>query len=59
MYPYVYAMFGATCKVGQLVFIYIFGSIGTHLNDDREDKYWDRFDYFLLSFSFFDPKVNN
>jgi hypothetical protein len=36
---------------------YIFGSIGTHLNDDCEEKIWDRFDSFLLSFSFLDSKV--
>ena len=37
-------MFGATCKVGQLDNQYIFGSVGTHLNDDYEEKNWDRFD---------------
>ena len=38
---------------------YIFSSIGTHLNDNCEEKNWDHFDSFLLSFSFLDPRVNN
>ena len=45
-------------KLGNWYSIHInFGSIGIHLNDDCEEKIWDHFDSFLLSFSFLDPKV--
>ena len=53
-------MFGATCKAGQLVFnTFLVLLVRTHLNDDGEEKNWDRLDQFLLSFSFLDPKVQN
>jgi hypothetical protein len=53
------AMFGVICKATQLVCNTFFSSIGTQWNDNCEGGKWDHFNWFLLSFSFLDPKVNN
>jgi hypothetical protein len=38
--------------------IHLFSSIGTQWNNNCEEKNWDHFNQFLLSFSFLDLKVN-
>jgi hypothetical protein len=62
VWPWLYvflAMFGATCKVGQLVFnTYLVLLVHTWTMIVGR-KIWDHFYWFLLSFSFLDPKVNN
>ena len=53
------AMFGVKCKPIQLLCNTFSSSIGTQWNNNHEEKDWDHFNLFLLSFSFLDPKVNN